>query len=184
MHSRAALTLIELVVVLALLVATSSVLVPVFTGTIQNANKVTTTQSLIVVRDTLQEYWRDTKHVELDGILTVATEANRFDIDWLFNNPVTADSTNGFSINTRIGWRGPYIAESTGDLIAAGAPFLIDAWNNEIIVQDVNSSALVRDVRVVSAGPNGSIDIPGGTATAALIASDVGDDIYVALTLH
>lgn len=184
MRSRTGLTLIELVVVLLVLAAVSGLLVPLFAGTIQNANTVATERSLAKIRDATRLYWRDTKHVALDGMTSVATEANRFHVDWLFFNPVTGDSTWDFSVNTSIGWRGPYLAGSTGDMVAAGSPFMIDAWNNAIEIHDVDPLASLRDVRIVSGGPDGTISIPVATATSALTAADVGDDVYVHLSLR
>ena len=152
MRSRVALTLIELVVVLTVLAALSGLLVPLFTGTIHDAQQAATDRSIVEVRDALLDYWRDIKHETLDGVTTVATDADRLNIDWLFANPVTNDSSVDFDPNTQIGWRGPYLAESTGDLLVSGSPFLIDAWNNEIEIQDVDSTATLRDVRIVSGG--------------------------------
>ncbi|MEO9595614.1 type II secretion system protein [Rhodopirellula bahusiensis] len=183
-RSRSGLTLIELVVVLSILAAVSSILIPVFSGTIQNANQVATTCSLNQIGDAIGDYWRDTKHIPLDGIGSVATETNRFDIDWLFANPVTGDGTFDFSFDTRIGWRGPYLWTSTGDQVAAGSPFMIDAWNRSFSIQDVAPSTQPRDLRIVSAGPDGVVSIPPSTATSALTSTDVGDDLYVALTLR
>jgi len=174
----------ELVVVLAVLAAVSGLLAPLFTGTIQNANEVATKQSLIQIRDALCDFWNDTKHIPLDGITTVATEANRLSIDWLFANPVTGDSTVDFVPGTQIGWRGPYLIGSTGDLSVSSSPYMIDAWNQEIEIQDVDPNASLRVVRIVSAGPNRMIGIQAATATIALTTADIGDDIYVSLTLR
>jgi type II secretory pathway pseudopilin PulG len=184
MHSRNALTLMELVVVLAVLAAVSGLLAPLFSGTMQNANEVVTKRSLQEIGDALSDFWRDTKHVPLDGITTFANEADRLSVDWLFANPVTGESTWGFSPSTTIGWRGPYIAGSTGNVAAASSPSLIDAWNQEIKIHDVDSTASLRDVRVVSGGPNRVIDIPPTKPTGALTTTDIGDDIYVTLTLR
>ncbi len=183
-HHRHAMTLLELVVVLAVLVATSSVLVPLFSGTLQSAQEDSTRRTLLVARAALLDYWSDTRLIAMDGIITAATENDRLDLIWLFRNPVSNDGTIDFAPPTRIGWRGPYVASSTGDLIAAGYPHLIDAWNQELAVQDVNPATAPRDVRIVSGGPNGIVEIPSATATAALTPTDMGDDIYVALRLH
>ncbi len=170
--------------VLLVVAAMAGIAVPVFSGKMVEANETATKASLSEIRDAVMEYWKDTKHVTLDGIGTVATEAQRFQIDWLFANPVSDDTTVDFDSNTRIGWNGPYIAESTGDIVALGGPALVDAWNQAIVLQDVNSSADLRDVRIVSGGPNGTVDIPSGTATSALTTANVGDDIYVAIELR
>lgn len=184
MRSFSALTLIEMVVVLAIMTAVSGVLVPLFSGTIENANQVATQRSLVQVGQATSDYWRDTKHVTLDGITSVATESNRFAIDWLFANPVTGDTDFDFEPHSRIGWRGPYLSASTGDPVAAGSPFLIDAWNQTLVIQDVDSASTPRDVRVVSPGPDGIVSIPDSKSTAALTTLDVGDDLYVALILQ
>lgn len=184
MRPKTAFTLLELVVVLFILAALASVLTPLFTGAIHDAYKVSTESTLVAIRDALQEYWNDTKLVTLDGMATVGTESDRLSIQWLFDNPVTGDDTWDYNPNTRIGWRGPYMLQATGDPLAPGAPILIDAWNNSIVIQDVNSAATLRDVRIVSGGQDGSIDIPASTATSALTANDVGDDVYVALSLR
>jgi len=182
--SRDGMTLMELVVVLAVLAGLSGLLVPLLAGTIQTANDVSTERSLVNAQEALMDYWRDTKHITLDGITSVATESNRLSIEWLFENPVTGDATHDFSSQTQIGWRGPYLAGSTGDAVAAGYPLLIDAWNHEIVIQDVDPTASFRDVRIVSAGPDGVLTIGAATATAALTAAEVGDDVYVALSLR
>lgn len=181
---RSGLTLIELVIVLMVLAGLSGVLVPLFAGTMQDAKVAATEASLVQIRDATSEYWLDTKYVALDGVTTVATESNRFDIQWLMTNPVTGDTTTDFSPSTRIGWRGPYLYASTGDVVAHGSPLMIDAWNQPIVVQDVNPSALLRDIRVVSAGPDGVVDIPSATATDILTETDIGDDLYVTLSLR
>ena len=182
MRSRNGLTLIELVVVLSILAAVSSLMVPLFTGTMQDAVDTATRRTLLIARDAMCRYWADTKHVPLDGVTTVATEADRLQIRWLLLNPVTGDTTQDFLPNTRIGWRGPYVASATGG--SAASPALVDAWNRAVVVQDVAPAAQPRDVRIVSGGPDGAVDIPAATATSALTAADVGDDVYVAFSLR
>lgn len=183
-HHRHAMTLLELVVVLAVLIATSSLLVPLFSGTLQSAQEDSTRRTLLIARAALLDYWSDTRLIAMDGIVTAATENDRLDLIWLFRNPVSNDDSLDYAPATGIGWRGPYIASSTGDLVTVGYPHLIDAWNREIAVQDVNPATTPRDIRIVSAGANGTIEIPSATATDALTPIDLGDDIYVALRLH
>ena len=184
MRPRAALSLLELMMVIGTLAALSGMLIPLFTSTIHDGHATATMASLKVVRDAVTQYWSDTKLVTLDGVTTVGTEANRLSLAWLFANPVNGDETFSFNPATRIGWRGPYLGEATGDLIAFGERTLIDAWNHELTIQDVNSAATLRDVRIVSAGPNGTIDIPLATPTSALTDSDIGDDVYVSIELR
>ncbi len=73
---------------------------------------------------------------------------------------------------------------STADAISAGGPNLVDGWNQTLVVQYVNPNASLKDVRIVSAGANGIVDIPAATATSALTNNSIGDDLYVALSLR
>lgn len=181
---RRAQTLLELTVALTILVALSGLVVPLFSSVLQDSHETATKASLVEIRNAVSNYWSDTKHITLDGVITVGTEANRFQVAWLYRNPVTGDTTFDFDPVSRIGWRGPYLQTATADIAAFGYPSLIDAWNQEIQIQDVDSSSVPRDVRIVSAGPDGTIDIPAATATSALTPADLGDDFYVALTLR
>lgn len=181
---RLGLTLVELVVVLAVIAALAGVLTPVYTGVVADANERATTASLYRIGESTARYWSDAKLVPLDGISTTAIESERFEMQWLFFNPVSNDRVQDFDPYTKIGWRGPYLLASTGDPDISLTPFMVDAWNNTIVMQDVDSTATVRDVRIVSAGPDGVVDIPSSTATVDLTINDIGDDIYVALSLH
>ena len=184
MVTRNALTLVELVVVLCILAALGGLVVPLCSDNIAIAAETVTSASLTEIRDAMLEYWQDTKSVTLDGVSSYAIESQRFDIGWLFSNPVTNDGTNQFDPNSRSGWNGPYIAGTTADVVAWGGMTLLDGWNHEFSVQYVNPADDVKDVRIVSAGANGVIDIPAATATNALTAGSIGDDLYVALVLR
>jgi type II secretory pathway pseudopilin PulG len=174
MKTRNAFTLVELIVVLCILISLSGVVVPLCSENLSSANETVTRSTLAEARLAMLLYWHDTKFVELNGVTTVATESQRFDIAWLFANPVTNTNTVQFDPNLRTGWNGPYIASST----------LVDAWNRPLSVQYVNPNGSLKDVRIVSAGPNGVVDIPAGTATSSLTTGSIGDDLYVALTLR
>lgn len=184
MATRNALTLMELVIVLCILIALSSLVVPLCSDNVATAAKTVTRASLTEIRDAMLKYWQDTKHVTLDGISSFAVEADRFQLAWLFDNPVTNDRTVQFDVNTRIGWNGPYMAGTTADVAEWGGFTLLDGWNREIEVQYVDPTADLKDVRLVSAGPNGVVDLPAATATTALTPANIGDDIYVAIVLR
>jgi len=183
MKTRTAFTLIELLVVLSILAALSGIVLPLCSESLNNANETVTRSTLAEARTAMLQYWHDTKFVGLNGVTTVATESQRFNISWLFANPVTNTSTVQFDPNLRTGWNGPYIATSTADT-TVGGPNLVDAWNQTLSVQYVNPSDTLKDVRIVSAGRNGVVDIPAATATSALTTSSIGDDLYVALMLR
>ena len=180
--TRKALTLAELVVVLFILVALAGLATPLCSEQMAVAAQSTTLATLTRTRDALEQYWLDTKFLTLDGVLTTADEAHRFDIQWLFNNPVTGDRTLGFDRTSRIGWNGPYLLNTTTEPAAIDG--LIDGWQHNLVVQDVNPSATIRDVRIVSPGPDGLVHIPAAMPTAALTNSNIGDDLYVSLLLR
>lgn len=184
MADRKAVTLAELVVVLFILAALGSLMVPLCSDNMATAADNVTRASLTQIRDAMLQYWQDTHEVVLDGVATTATEAERFDIAWLFSNPVTGDQTVAFDPNTRSGWNGPYLTGSNADVAQWGPAVLLDGWNQAIEVQYVTPGSSLKDVRIVSAGRNGVIDLPAATATASLTSADIGDDVYVAITLR
>ncbi|MEL6105972.1 MAG: type II secretion system protein [Planctomycetota bacterium] len=124
-QSRSALTLVELIVVLVILIGLASLIIPTFTSTRESAEALATRASMGAVRDAVIQYWSDTKLLTLDST-TAATNtdtssfsntANRFQVRWLFLNPVNGTDAPNFNRDTRIGWNGPYLVESTVPLI-------------------------------------------------------------------
>ncbi len=181
--TRYALTLAELVVVLFILVALAGLAAPLCSGQMSMAAQSTTQATLAQARDALEQYWRDTKHLTLDGVGSVATEQQRFNIEWLLANPVNGDRTISFDRNTLSGWNGPYLLAATTAPDAV-VDSLIDGWNRSLVVQYVNPGNTLRDVRIVSAGPDGIIDISAVAATSTLNSGNIGDDLYVSLLLR
>ncbi|MBX3422185.1 MAG: prepilin-type N-terminal cleavage/methylation domain-containing protein [Pirellulaceae bacterium] len=181
MNTRLALTLIELIVVLTVLAALASITIPLCSDQLSNAAQSATRATLVESARALQHYWHDTKLIELDGMATVATESQRFNSIWLFRNPVTGDASNQFDPRLRIGWNGPYLLSVTA---VGGDPDLVDGWHQPLSVQYVNPGETLKDVRIVSAGANGTVDIPANVATSSLTPSHIGDDLYVAISLR
>jgi len=184
MKSRNAFTLVELIVVLSILIALSGILLPLCASGVTSAAETATRSTLCETRTALLQYWHDTKLLQLDGITTAATESQRFDVLWLFVSPITESNLADFDPNLRSGWNGPYMTTSTADAVASGGPNLVDGWNQLLTVQYVNPGNDLKDVRIVSSGLNGVIDIPANTASSALTTGSIGDDIYVALMLR
>jgi len=184
MFRRKAFTIMEMVVVLCVLAALAGLSLPILSGTYSIAATSTTQSTLREVSLATNLYWADCKLLTLDGVTTVATEPTRFQVRWLFRNPQTDSSDKSYNINTTIGWNGPYLLHPTGSPLQFGDVAIIDAWNHAISIQDVNSTSAPRDVRIVSAGPNGLVDIPANVSTSSLDGSNTGDDLYVALQLQ
>lgn len=178
---RNAVTLVELVVVLCILAALSGIVVPLCSNQMAVAAQTATQSTLTKVQQAMLDYWHDTKLVTLDGVITFADEPQRFQLDWLFKSPVTNNTLSQFDPNLRRGWNGPYLIATNID---SGGPELVDAWNNGLVVQYVNPTGDIKDVRIVSPGPNGIVEIPSSTATSSLTSGSIGDDLYVALTLR
>lgn len=198
MTQRHGLTLLELVIVLVILVALGSVVIPRFIQSRESTAFITTQANLVTLRDAVMAYFEDTKSLPLMGAPdTAAEEAERFQVRWLFDSPVSGLALSEFDPDVRLGWNGPYIAMKTGvyELDAAknltvlygndDDPALLDTFTGTpIVIQWANAPLRPCDLRVVSAGPNGVIDIPPGILTDDLTDSDVEDDIYVAIQLR
>jgi prepilin-type N-terminal cleavage/methylation domain-containing protein len=201
MPQRQGLTLIELVIVLIILVAISSIIVPRFAGLRDTANDTTTRASLVAIRDAMIIYFEDTKSIPLPGPTgtpdTVATDNQRFHVRWLFDNPVTGEAVADFDTDFRRGWNGPYLVSHTGtykidpgnnltaDYGSHGDKCVRDSYTGSpIVVQWANAPSRPCDLRVVSAGPNGIIDIQPDVSTELLTEDDIGDDKYVAFQVR
>ncbi len=184
MATRNALTLAELVLVLCILVALAGVAIPIVSSNVSDAADSSTRASLAALRESMSDYWRDTKHITLDGVTTQSSEADRFKTDWLFKSPVNGSTSAAFDPVLKQGWNGPYLMCPTGDVVIHNGLVILDAWHKPIVTQYVDPNATTKDVRIVSSGPDGVITISAGTATSALNSSNTGDDIYVALTLR
>ncbi|MEM8666806.1 MAG: type II secretion system protein [Planctomycetota bacterium] len=195
------LTLIELIVVLAILVGLAGLVVPIFSNTYADSAERTTNATLVAARAAMIRQWTDTKYVTLDGSTSTASDAERFQTRWLFNSPVTGLSAADFDPDTRIGWNGPYLVSSTGryavnattkfiaDYGATGDPAIVDSFTGSPIVFQVVAGPPASppyDIRVVSAGANGVLDISPTDTTAELEAGTkpIGDDLYVAFILR
>ena len=119
---------------------------------------------------------------------------------YLFVNPLTEDTTVTYNPAYRLGWRGPYLVANTGSVYTIntaagfleqygenGDPTVLDGWGNPIVIQ--NPGILAdggQDVRLVSAGPNGVVNIDPTIPTATLLATPslAGDDVWVSFELR
>ena len=96
MRLRKAFTIVEMIVVLCVIAALASLSLPLVSGTLSLAASATTQSTLNEVAHATSHYWSDCKLVVLDGSTTVATEGTRFQIRWLFRNPINDTSAKTF----------------------------------------------------------------------------------------
>ena len=198
---RGGLTLLELMVVLLILIATALILIPSFSnieivtpaGDSQSPVKIATQATLNTVRDAIAGE---------DGVIeTLSHKSNA--LPRKINDLVQEDPPEHLSESApelqkydpvnNIGWHGPYINPTGRN--ATGEPTIVDGWGNELELQiDFDKNGTVdqtesKYIRVVSAGPNGQIETPadvsnmkpGKNETSELTLSECGDDMVLFL---
>lgn len=196
-----AFSIVELLIVLVALAAVATIAIPLLRGgKIATASGEEKTPEQIATETTLNTVRR-----VLLGDATqpgfIADLAAEFPDQDGLPDQLTAlfeqDTLPSFDINTRLGWRGPYLTP-TGLYPAAfpaahgtaGDPAVIDAWSNAIILQwpddGLGNAAIsateIEHVRLISAGPNGQLDTPAGSAgDPNLDAAERGDDLILFL---
>jgi len=188
--ARRGFSLLELVIVLLVLVALAAIVVPLVSGTRSEAERTTTEQTLANVRDAVIQYWVDApKRLPRPDDDDTTGRQLTSQLLFLFVNPNTWDvlpagyeATFDFDPNYKVGWRGPYLSQATGNFEVDGASgfttaygatgdkALLDAWGNPIVLQDLGTASGVQTARLVSAGPDKQL----GT----------GDDVDVEFTLR
>jgi hypothetical protein len=198
---RRGLTLLELMVVLMILIATALILIPSFNnieivtpaGVSQSPVNIATQATLNTVREAIAGE---------DGVIeTLSHKSNA--LPRKINDLVQEEAPDHLSESApelqqydpvnNIGWHGPYISPTGRN--AVGEPTIVDGWGNELQLQiDFDEDGIVdqtesKYIRVVSAGPNGQIETPadfsnmkpGKDATSELTLSECGDDLVLFL---
>lgn len=196
---RRALSLLELMVVLTIMVATSLIVIPQFsnlqvtspTGRKETPVEIATQATLHKVRDAL---------VGENGVLeSLSHKSNampRKINELVSEDPpehigATAPELKRYDPVNRVGWCGPYIYPTGKNEI--GEPTVVDGWGNELQLQvDFDEDGQVdptesKYIRVVSAGPNGQIEtpadtgnmIPGKDEISELTLNECGDDLVL-----
>jgi type II secretory pathway pseudopilin PulG len=195
------LTLLELVVVMIILVALASLVVPLVGNLVGDSRGDVTRQSLTEIRNVVANmYWDDMgKKLPRPGAAGIAAgRQNHPQVRYLFFNPNKDPETTvrDWDPAYRLGWRGPYLMNPGGrfpepdptnftDFYGeADDPAVLDAWGHPIVIQNPGLVGPAQDVRLVSAGPDGRIDIAPATWSGSLTDANDGDDLYVAFTLR
>ena len=187
-HRSNGLTLVELVVVLAILVALAGLVTPRLLSTAETARETATQASAVEIRNAVMQFWSDCKY----SYPTDFVRDQRIQLAHLLEQPITMLA---FDPNSRLGWNGPYLqsdgrnytVDSTTGFTAtygdfnqpairdsfssqdydgdgkadSGSPFIIQ----EPTLRELESTFQTysigqpREVRVVSAGADGVLEI-------------------------
>ena len=184
-RNRSGFTLLELVVVVAILVVLAEVVIPLVAGIRENSASVATTANLQAMRAAI---------VGGDGRLGYLSDMGQLpgSVRDIFVMPAGAATFNPL---TGRGWRGPYMMDATGTYQinvgqgftsaygAAGDPAVLDAWGQPIVIQAPtnapDSNTQQQFTRLVSAGPDGIIQTPPGQLYPT--PSQRGDDVLLFL---
>jgi prepilin-type N-terminal cleavage/methylation domain-containing protein len=195
------MTLLELLVVLVILIATALILFPTFSnidivspsGESNSPVEIATQATLNTVREAMAGE---------DGViesLSHKTNALPREINELLMEDApahmeeAAPELKNYDPVNKIGWRGPYV-HATGRN-ETGEPTIVDGWGNELELQvDFDQDGTINQteskfIRVVSAGPNGEIETPddianmkpGENEVSELTLSECGDDLVMFL---
>jgi prepilin-type N-terminal cleavage/methylation domain-containing protein len=125
---RRGLTLVELIVVLAILVALAGLLVPLLSSTSSKAQDTTTQATMIALRNAVIAYHQDMKGIQVwnDGsVAPPGATGMPLTLRDLQIPPLVPDGSatvQRFDPVTRRGWRGPYMLQTTGTFLPPPPP--------------------------------------------------------------
>lgn len=114
---RSGLTLVELVVVLVILIALAALLLPMLSGTTQDAQATATQANLRELANVIARYRADNLgQMPLPGATgqlqgRLATQPQ---LRYLFINPGTESTGTSYNPFTKLGWNGPYVFSGSG----------------------------------------------------------------------
>ncbi len=200
-HPRSALTLAELLIVLAILAMIGGLVLPAAGRYVSETRETTTRYSLTRLRDVIAEvYWQDSGRLPRPSKVT-SERLDHPQLRYLFINPATETAAVDFDRDYARGWRGPYLVHRDGALYTVssnstigftsrygltGDPTVLDGWGRPIVVQDppLPTASGLRDVRLVSAGPDGIVQIDPTVATSALTTANTGDDVWLSFEVR
>jgi prepilin-type N-terminal cleavage/methylation domain-containing protein len=190
---RRGLTLLELILVVAVLAVLAGTVVPLLHDSMETAQDSGVRAGLTQLRDAVMGRGDDPGfHGDLRRLPTTLAE--------LWVNPDTdpgpgvAPKYPAYDITTRVGWHGPYLRQPSGsyavnlpagftlDYGAPGDPAVLDSWGRPIVLQRPTvGTAAERELysRLVSAGFDGILQTPAGVLYPT--AAERGDDVLMFL---
>ena len=166
---RGGLTLLELLVVLTILIALATIVVPVIGGYGTKSQQIGARENLQRLQDLLvNQYQADMGELPRPSPATVAagTRPDHPQLRYLFLNPDTEDITSTSTATLLSGriWRGPYVLsrgsryvvnttnnfttvygigdvlDGSGNLTTPGDPTVVHAWGHPIVIQVPNTT--------------------------------------------
>lgn len=196
--ARNAFSLLELLVVITILMATAILVMPLFSpnvvtqdGKVRTPNEITTESTMQVIRDAIvgEEGVMENLAHQPDALPREISDLVKEDAPT--HVKATAPELSTFNPFFGIGWRGPYLNSTGKD--EEGKPTVVDGWGRPFELQvDFDSDGQVdeeesRYIRVVSAGPNGEIETPsdefnmkpGIDGSNQLTKEECGDDLVM-----
>lgn len=190
---RRGMTLLELIVVVAVLAVLAGMVVPLLQDTVETAQETGVRASLAALRDAVMgRPERPGFHTDLRRLPTTLAE--------LWVNPDTDPGPGvilkypAFDINTRVGWHGPYLLAPGGsyavnpaagftiDYGNPGDPAVPDPWGRPIVMQRPTVGTIAERelyARLVSAGADGILQTPANVLYPT--AAQRGDDFVMFL---
>lgn len=184
---RGGLTLVEMLVVLAVLVGVAALVVPLVGNTAASAKETVTRANMTSLRDALVGPYRVdmSRRLPRPGAAGIAAgRPNAPQARYLYVNPglttpaAGADNTAAettartFNPATALGWRGPYLAVGFGTYRTDtargftatygqdGDPCVVDGWNQPLVIVERNGGA---NAELRSAGPDGILTVDDNT---------------------
>ncbi len=183
--ARSALTLMELMAVLVILIALAGIVVPWIDGATEDAQAAVTRSNLHALQTVIMGRYRldMDKQLPRPGSAAIAGRSAKPQLRYLFINPATELMGSTYNPDVKVGWNGPYLAASgalykldpaRGFTTDYGLddpnnakkqdPTVLDGWNHPIVIVEL---ADMSHAELRSAGADGKL----GTA----------DDLFVPL---
>ncbi len=202
-RSQGGFTLVEVIVVLAVVLLLTGIAVPMISGYMEDGRRAKAEAEIKVIAGALTSFYKDlgimptrngagtnnTRYVIMTGAARPTTNpyaaghqwatwgmnANFGDVldDHLLKNQPNASTTAAYPTTGSNRWRGPYLA-GPAPLDPWGRPYVIN-----VISSWINNATNYKRVYVISAGPDGIFNTSYlATANTAI----TGDDIGIILT--
>ncbi|GAB4146703.1 MAG: hypothetical protein Fur0037_14780 [Planctomycetota bacterium] len=203
-RTRAGFTLVEVIVVLAVVLLLTGIAVPMISGYMEDGRRARAAAEVKVLASSIASFYKDvgtyptrnssgtagginllvsgsslpssSPWIGNSAFATWATSSSTADVmdNQLLANTPGGQSSAAYPTTGSNRWRGPYLA----------GPSPLDPWGRPYIANVISSfstnSTNYKRMYVLSAGPNGRFDTPASaTATADIADDDIGVILHV-----